>query len=140
MDAKAYLSQLRQVKIQQKMIQEEIDELSIRAGYGSGRQLGNVFAGTRKYSRMENAVLDQLELLTVLQEALIKQDVLEREILSAIDAVGDMKYQSLLFMRYVRCYTWEKISFEMNYSLDNVYKLHVKALQSIQIPNAEGNG
>ncbi len=137
MEVKAYLLQLRHVKIQQKMLQEEIDELTIRAGYGSGRQLGNTFASTRKFSRMENAVLDKLELLSVLQENLVRQDELERSILSAINAVEDMKYQSLLFMRYVRCYSWEKISFEMSYSLDNVYKLHVKALQSVQIPKAE---
>jgi len=137
MEVKAYLLQLRQVKIQQKMLQEEIDELTIRAGYGSGRQLGNTFASTCKFSRMENAVLDKLELLTVLQENLVRQDELERSILSAINAVEDMKYQSLLLMRYVRCYSWEKISFEMSYSLDNVYKLHVKALQSVQIPEAE---
>ncbi len=131
MTAKEYLSQLREVKRQQRIIQEEIDELTVKAGYGTGRRMARNISGTDRRCRMEDAVLNKMELLSELEESLAKQDELEHAILRAIYTVEDKVYQSVLLMRYVRCYRWEDIAREMNYSLDNIYKLHGKALQKI---------
>ena len=133
MTAKEYLSQLREVKRQQRILQEEIDELTMKAGYGTGRRMAKNISGTSRRCKMEDAVMDKMELLSELEENLARQDELERAILRAIYAVEDKVCQSVLLMRYVRCYRWEDIAVEMNYSLDNIYKLHGKALLSIKI-------
>ena len=134
MTVKEYLSQLREVKRQQRIIQEEIDELTIKAGYGTGRRYAKNFSGTDRRCRMEDAVLDQMELYIILKEYLAQQNTIECDIIEAICAVPDKVFQSILQMRYMRYYQWERIAEEMNYTLDYVYKLHGKALQFVQVP------
>lgn len=134
MTAKEYLTQLREVKRQQRILQEEIDELTIKAGYGTGRRMARNISGTDRRCRMEDAVLRKMELLDKLEESLAEQDELERAIVRSINEVPDKVYQSVLLMRYVRCYRWEQIAEEMDYSLDNIYKLHGKALLVVRIP------
>lgn len=132
MTPKEYLSQLREVKRQQRLIQEEIDELTVKAGYGTGKRYARNFSGTSdRRSRMEDAVLRKLELLDTLEESLAKLDELEREILRAIYAVDDKVCQSILLMRYVRCYRWEQIAEEMNYDIRRVYQIHGDALDMV---------
>ena len=134
MTAKEYLNQLREAKRQQRILQEEIDELTIKAGYGTGRRMARNFSGTDRRCRMEDAVLNKLELLTKFGERLVQQSELENEIMTVIFAVEDKVYQSILLMRYVRCYRWEQISEEMNYSIQRIYVLHGKALLEVRVP------
>jgi DNA-directed RNA polymerase specialized sigma24 family protein len=136
MTAKEYLSQLREVKRQQRILQEEIDELTIKAGYSTGRRMARNISGTDHHCRMEDAVLRKLELLDELEESLAEQDELERSIMRAINEVPDKVCQSVLLMRYVRCYRWEQIAENMNHSLDHIYKLHGKALLSVNVKTA----
>lgn len=134
MTAKEYLSQLREVKRQQRILQEEIDELTIKAGYGTGRRMARNISGTNHHCRMEDAILDQMELYIILNEYLAQQNVIECDIIEAIYAVPDKVFQSILQMRYMRYYHWERIAKEMNYTLDYIYELHGKALQCVQVP------
>jgi hypothetical protein len=60
---------------------------------------------------------------------------LENEIMAAIFAVEDKAYQSILLLRYVRCYQWEQIAEEMNYERTRIYELHGKALLEVRAPN-----
>jgi DNA-directed RNA polymerase specialized sigma24 family protein len=140
MTAKEYLSQLREVKRQQRLLQEEIDELTIKAGYGTGRRIAKNFSGTDRRCRMEDAILNKLELMKELSERLAQQSELENEIMAAIFAVEDKVYQSILLMRYVRCYSWEQIAEEMNYSIRQVYEYHGRALQCVRVPNTRKGG
>ncbi len=139
MTAKEYLSQLREVKRQQRIIQEEIDELTVKAGYGTGRRMARNISGTDRRCRMEDAVLRKLELLDELEEQLARQDELEREILRVIYVVEDKVCQSVLLMRYVRCCRWEEIAEEMNYEMSRLYELHGKALLMIRIPRKDNS-
>ena len=134
MTPKEYLNQLREVKRQQRILQEEIDELTIKAGYGTGRRMARNISGTNRRCRMEDAILNKLELMKSLTERLTQQIILESEIMGAIYSVEDKAYQSILLMRYVRCYRWEQIAEEMNYERSRVYELHGKALLEVRVP------
>ncbi len=134
MTAKEYLSQLREVKRQQRIIQEEIDELTVKAGYGTGRRYARNYSGTDRRCRMEDAVLRKMDLLDELEESLARQDELEHAIMASIFEVQDKVFQSILLMRYVRCYRWEQIAEEMNYSIRQVQVLHGRALLSVRVP------
>jgi hypothetical protein len=134
MTAKEYLSQLREVKRQQRLLQEEIDELTIKAGYGTGRRIAKNFSGTDRRCRMEDAILNKLELMKTLSERLAQQSALETEIMGVIYAVEDKTYQSILLMRYVRCYRWEQIAEEMNYSVRRIQQMHGDALLMVRPP------
>ena len=59
---------------------------------------------------------------------------LKREIGEAIKAVENPEYQTLLEKRYLCFLHWEQISVDMGYSIDNIFKLHKKALNFVAVP------
>lgn len=72
-----------------------------------------------EYSRMIDSRIDELY-------------AVKQEILTAITAVNNNTYRTLLILRYIRFKTWEQIAEEMNYS--DVWvrtKLHSKALHEV---------
>ena len=139
MTAKEYLSQLREVKRQQRIIQEEIDELTIRAGYGTSRRVARNLSGTDHNCRMEDVILDPKN--WTLRERCDKRqaelDAKEHEIMDVIYSVDEMVFQNILLLRYVRCLQWEQIAWKMNYSLDWAYHIHGKALLEVRVPKNE---
>lgn len=52
-------------------------------------------------------------------------------ILSIIKKVPDFRYQTILELRYIRFFKWDKIAEEMNYSVKRVYQLHEEALTEV---------
>ena len=108
MTAKEYLNQLREVKRQQRIIQEEIDELTIRAGYGTSRRVARNLSGTDHHCRMEDVILDPKNwtLRERCDKRLTELDEKEHAIMDAIYAVDDMTFQNILLFRYVRCLQW----------------------------------
>lgn len=74
--------------------------------------------------------------------AAIRQEVMQlcrikREVCEAIDAVEDMRYRSVLELRYRNYMTWEAIADDLGYDVRNVYKLHGKALLALKVPNGK---
>lgn len=58
-----------------------------------------------------------------LQELLLKKFVVDDK----IDKLEE-PYRSLLFYRYARRKSWQEVAKEIDYGIDNTYKLHGKAL------------
>lgn len=56
---------------------------------------------------------------------------LKREIVSVIKGVEDPECQTLLELRFLCFKTWEQIAVEMNYGIDNIYRLHRKAMKMV---------
>ena len=72
-------------------------------------------------------------------EAEINRDIdrlvdLKREMTSVIRAVDDTQCQMLLEMRYICLRTWEEIAADFNTGVNNIFKLHRKALKLVTIP------
>lgn len=61
---------------------------------------------------------------------------LKREIVGVIKSISNPEYQTLLEKRYLCFLTWEQIAVDMNYGIDNIYKLHSKALKCVAVPAA----
>ena len=59
---------------------------------------------------------------------------LKKEIYSVIQNIDNVECQTLLELRYLSFKTWEEIAVEMDYCIDNVYRLHRKALALVHIP------
>ena len=66
----------------------------------------------------------------------INQDIdtlvdLKMELRSVIEAVDSTEYQLILEERYLNWKSWEQIAVDMNYSIDNVFRVHRKALRLV---------
>ena len=82
-------------------------------------------------SRVADAVDKIIDL-----QAEINRDVdslvdIKREITHVIKAVDNTDCRLLLEMRYLCYRSWEQIAVDMNYSIDNVFRVHRKALRLV---------
>ncbi len=81
----------------------------------------------------EDKMIRAAEYSRALDERLKELYTVKREILAAINAVGDGTLRQLLILRYIRCWTWERIAEEMHYSYVHiVHNLHPRALEKIK--------
>ena len=88
----------------------------------------------RNIHRMEDIIVKIVDL-----ENDINQDIdmlvdLKTEIMQVIKKVDDLELQTLLEQRYLNFRTWEQIAVDMNYGIDNIFKLHKKALACVVVP------
>lgn len=59
---------------------------------------------------------------------------LKREIAETIANVDDMRYRTLLELRYRSELSWDRIADEMNYDVRHVTRLHGEALKCVVVP------
>ena len=131
MTIKEYLSQAYRLdqRINNKM--EQISRLHDLAINATSTIKANCVCDSENKQRMENNVVKIVDL-----EREITQDIdtlveLKKDIMALIKAVKNPEYQTLLELRYLCFKKWEQIALYMNYGVDNVYKIHKKALRSI---------
>lgn len=93
-----------------------------RGGGGAGSASSTFFDWTDtllKACELEDALRDKLEAMLALQS----------EISASIAAMPDSAERQVLTLRYVNGWRWNRIAQEMHYSVDNVWRLHRRALE-----------
>lgn len=83
---------------------------------------------------MEDAILKIINLQEHINHDIAMLVDLKAEIVKVIKEVKNPEYQTLLELRYLCFKTWEQIAVDMNYGIDNVFKLHQKALKCVVVP------
>ena len=83
---------------------------------------------------MADAIAKIVDLLEQIQRDVGSLVDLKAEIIGVIKAVEDIEHQTLLEKRYLCFLPWEQIAVDMGYTIDNVFKVHKKALAGIKIP------
>ena len=120
MTAKEYLGQAYRIdqRINSKM--EQIASLNLLAQKAT--TVFNDMPGnsTRNIHRMEDVIIKIVDM--------------ESEIIAGvIRGVSNLEYQTLLELRYLCFKTWEQIAVQMGYGIDNIYKMHHKAMREIVV-------
>jgi len=59
---------------------------------------------------------------------------LKAEIYSVVQAIDNVECRTLLELRYLSFMRWEEIAVKLNYGIENVYRLHRKALAMVSVP------
>ena len=112
---------------------------SVDVEYGVGKSTYN----TRRMDKMIITSPDGRQIGPVASMAEAKREInrdidalveLKREIIGVIKAVDNPEYQTLLEKRYLCFLHWEQIAVDMNYGIDNIFKLHKKALACVVVP------
>lgn len=91
-------------------------------------------------SQSTSMVADAIAKIVDLQ-AKINSDIellvdLKCEMVRIIKRVDNAEYQTLLELRYLCFKTWEQIAVDMNYCIDNIYRIHRKALLAVTLPKS----
>ena len=87
--------------------------------------------GSRNVYRMQDIIGKIIDLENEINADIDQLVDLKRDIVAIIKAVENPEYQTLLELRYLCFKTWEQIAVEMNYGIDNIYRLHRKALKMV---------
>lgn len=90
-------------------------------------------------NRGKDSIGDIIAKIVDLQEE-INRDIdalvdLKAEIYSVIRAIDNVECQTLLELRYLSFMRWEEIAVQLNYGMENVYRLHRKALNLVSVPS-----
>ncbi len=83
-------------------------------------------------SRVSDAIVKIIDLQDEINRDVDALVDIKREIMHVIKAVDNIDCQLLLEMRYLCYRTWEQIAVDMDYSIDNVFKVHRRALQMVR--------
>ncbi|MDR1364888.1 MAG: DUF1492 domain-containing protein [Oscillospiraceae bacterium] len=90
---------------------------------------------TRNFKKMEDAIVKILSLENEISEDIKYLAGLKQDIVKAIKEIKNIKYQTILEMRYLCFKTWEQIAVDLNYGIDNVFRIHKKALKKVNFKN-----
>ena len=81
---------------------------------------------------MEDIIVKLVDLENEINRDIDNLVDLKREIMTAIRSIRDLEYRTVLELRYLCFKPWEQIAVEMECGIDNVYKLHQKALKKLE--------
>lgn len=134
MTAKEYLKQARylDLSIDAKLVQvSSLRELATKAT----STINDVpVSYTSNNHQMEDIVVKILMLENEINSDIDRLIDLKNNILNIIKTIDDDEGKLLLEKRYLNLEPWEKIASEMCCGIDNVYKIHKRALKKIKIP------
>ena len=109
-----------------------LHELATKATATLSDMPGNATPNTH---RMEDIIVKMVDLENEINSDIDSLMDLKAEMVSVIKNVRNPELQTLLELRYLCFKTWEQIAVEMNYGIENIYRLHREALKNISIPH-----
>ena len=133
MKAKEYLSQAYRLdqRIDAKI--EQVMSLRNLAAKATSTLSDVTPSGTRNVHRMEDIIMKIIDLEDEVNADIDSLVALKHEIVKVIKSVPNLEYQTLLELRYLCFKSWEQIAVEMGYGIDNVFRLHQKALKDLEV-------
>lgn len=129
MTAKEYLGQAYRIdqRINSKL--EQVGSLRVLATKATSTISNTPPSGSRNVHSMEGIIVKIIDLENEINADIDTLVDLKREIMGVIKVIDNPEYQTLLELRYLCFYSWEKVAVEMDYDLRYMHKLHRKALE-----------
>ena len=135
MTAKEYLGQAYRIDQRINLKMEQVASLRALATKATAtysdmpKGYGNVHSG-------ENVIVKIIDLENQMNADVDELVALKEEVVGVIKAITNPEQRMVLELRYLSFKTWDEIANDMHYGIDNVFKLHKKALNAIVIPEA----
>ena len=129
MTTKEYLSQAYRIdqRINSKL--EQVASLRALATKATSTLSNTPPSGSRNTQAMENTIEKIVDLENEINEDINTLVDLKREIMGIIKRIPNPEYQTLLELRYLCFYSWERVALDMSYDLRYIHKLHRRALE-----------
>lgn len=132
-NAKEYLSQAYRIdqRINSKI--EQVSALNNMAMKATSTISDMPGRATRNIHQMEDVVAKIIDLQNEINAEIDELVDLKAEIMEVIKGLDNLEYQTLLELRYLCFKPWEQIAIDLGYSINNVFKMHRKALEVLEI-------
>ena len=134
MTARQYLSQAYRLD---QRINSKLMQLSLLRGNAVNitAKLNEVTVQTsHDNTKMESTILKIVEQEREIDDEIDRLVDLKAEVRKVIGNVENIDCRLLLELRYLCFRSWEEIAVEMDYSMDNVFRIHRKALDMVVVP------
>ena len=82
---------------------------------------------------MDDAIVKYLEIADNLNAKIVEAVQIKIEVEACIDAIEDGRLRAVLRLRYINLKKWEVICYKNNYSWQHIHRLHIFALEAINI-------
>lgn len=138
-NAKEYLGQAYRIdqRINSKIEQvSALNNMAIKATSTISDMPGSA---TRNIHRMEDVIVKIIDLQNEINADIDELVDFKAEVMSVIKSIDNLEYQTLLELRYLCFKPWEQIAIELGYSINNVFKMHRKAIELLE-KQVKGNG
>lgn len=134
MTVKEYLGQAYRLdqRINSKL--EQLESLNGLATKCTSTLTGMPKNPSRSTSMVADAVAKIVDLQVEINRDIDLLVDLKCDMVRIIKSVDNAEYQTLLELRYLCFKTWEQIAVDMNYCIDNVYRIHRKAIHAVVLP------
>ena len=122
-----------------RVIDKEINQLLIAKQEAFERAIGTGIDPSREQVQggggngSENKFLKVAEYELLIDEKIDKLLEVKQEIITAVEAVKNDTYRTLLLAYYVNCKTWEQVAEDMGYDVRHIRRLHNVALEKVVI-------
>ena len=128
---KAYLQSYKKYKQTARRLEEQLKELRLNEMFPS--LMMSDMPSSHNQKDMSDYIVKYDELLSEIIR--LRHDAIQRfkEIRQQIELLENENEKTVLTLRYLRNYTWEKICVEMNYSWMQTHRFHARALQNFEI-------
>jgi len=136
MTVKEYLGQAYRLdqRINSKL--EQLESLNGLATKCTSTLTGMPKNPSRSTSMVADAVAKIVDLQVEINRDIDLLVDLKCDMVRIIKSVDNAEYQTLLELRYLCFKTWEQIAVDMNYCIDNVYRIHRKAIHAVILPKS----
>ena len=94
---------------------------------------GDTPSGQHDNSRLEKTIAKIIDLENDIDSDIDRLVDLKKEITETINQIPDLRYRTILDMRYLSFRTWEQIAVALDHDIRHVYRLHGEALKEIKI-------
>lgn len=136
MNTKDYLKQIKVLDIKIKQLEEQVVRLKTLAMSPKGMSINNNPGGKKSViseeDRLNKLVVEYIDLEQ--KAAMLKKqlEATRSEIIGQIQRLEDVRYIDVLYRRYVKFESYERIAREMAYSMDHVKLIHRQALEKLE--------
>ena len=137
MTAKDYLSQARYLDMRINSKIQQVASLNELATKCTSTLTGMPRNPSHSLSSMADAVAKIVDLQTEIDADIHKLVDIKRQIVTAITAVDNKEYQTLLELRFLCGCTWEEVAAKMGYSIQHTYRMRDWALTKVVVPKVE---
>ena len=131
-NAKEYLGQAYRIdqRINSKI--EQVSALNNMATKATSTISDMPGSATRNIHRMEDVIVKIIDLQNEINADIDELVDFKAEVMSVIKSIDNLEYQTLLELRYLCFRPWEQIAIELGYSINNVFKMHRKAIELLE--------
>ena len=132
LEIKDYLREVRHDHLRAEVLCARAEKYREMATRATGRTDAMRLSGTPGRSKVEQYVLEMVDVHAELEKEISQLMQYTREAEKLIATLRDERYRSVLQLRYLCGYDWQEIADRLHFSLRWTHKLHGEALQELK--------